>query len=292
MKRRSKFLSPSFWAIPNLGIQEDLVLPYFPPATPWHYVEASLGMQWTLQITLLNPHGLEIQRKPSREGSVWPLGRMSRKCRARALLPLTAATDRPGSILLPAQLPLTSSHIPLDSFIASLITESLVSFEAAKCHSGTAGPGNNLPVLAIETVCQGYRVWGAQDWAADVLLQSLFPKTPKYLSGNSLSNLHSNKPPRKTFFMLQRCAWKLHKYVCPASVQTEVLSPRGKSRTFSLKTDDPDIQNPSLKEQKVSPDSRLVPCPLPWSLVSELCTCWECLQCKPAQNKDFPELIR
>lgn len=42
-----------------------------------------------------------------------PSPRMIRKCRAQALLPLTPAPDRQGSILLPALLPLTSSHIPL-----------------------------------------------------------------------------------------------------------------------------------------------------------------------------------
>lgn len=66
----------------------------------------------------------------------------------------------------------------------------------------------------------------------------------------------------------------------------------GNLELVSRKTDDPDIQNPSLKELKISLNSRLVPCPLPWSLVSGLCTCWECLHCKPVQKKEFPELIR
>lgn len=52
--------------------QENLILPCFPPATSQHHVESSLDMHWALQITLLSPHGLEIQSKQCREGSVWP----------------------------------------------------------------------------------------------------------------------------------------------------------------------------------------------------------------------------
>lgn len=181
--------------------QEGLILPYFPPAISWHHVEASLDIHWSLQITLPNPHGLEIQGKQSREGNVWPQRQDEREIHC-------TGTTAP-HILLPAQLAPASLHIPLqylnsqpDQWESGVIIRYTMPFWHIRAWGQPPCPSNWDRCVRV-TRSEEHRTASA---AAD-----LIPKrTQVFLSGTSLSNLHSylHTPLRKTFLMLQRCAWK------------------------------------------------------------------------------------
>lgn len=137
----------------------------------------SLDMHWTLQITLLNPRGLEIQNKQSWEGRVWPHRQDEQEmhCMGTAALHICPRWAR--------------QHPPASTAVSYIFMypSVLLSFPAWSVrvwchfklhHSGTSGPGNRLPDPATERGLSGLQ--DLRSTTLHLLLQSLLPKRPKY----------------------------------------------------------------------------------------------------------------
>lgn len=147
--------------MPYLGTQEDLILPYFPPAASWHRGEVSLDMHWTLPITLLNPHGLEIQRK---QRSVCSPRQDEQKMHSMCIAaPHTchrqARQHPPASTAV-------SYIFPCPSTISSFPAWAVGVWCHFKLHNAILahqGQGTVSLHQQLRQVCQGYRIRGAQD---------------------------------------------------------------------------------------------------------------------------------
>lgn len=148
--------------MPNLETQEDLILPYFPPAPSCDHVEVSLDMHWTLQIILLNPHRLEIQRKKS---SVWPPRQDEQEMHGTG----TAAphTCHRWARQHPPASTVVSYIFPCPSTISSFPTWAVGVWCHFKLYNVILAHQNHGTVSLpqqLRQICQGYRIWEAEDY--------------------------------------------------------------------------------------------------------------------------------